>query len=256
MKLSASKIFCGFQDSHSSFENHTWVDDRQAMARLKNAVVHKLGNILGFEMEELKMGIFIFIDGKKKKTCRPTRHQRAAYSGYIKGHGINFQGGMLPNGINIAFLPMETARCSDPRLYRLTSTEERFQNISRRIGSPFIGYADKLYPYKERLVRTPKGVLEGGQKALRSAFSAVRQAVEWGFGVDSNNHTGNDYFRKLKLLQSSAGVGALTWVCVFISNCNTCMRGSNQVSSYFGIDPPTLAEFTTIPPRVILEQEE
>ncbi len=243
----AKTIFDRFQASHSTFEHHKWVEGEGVMKGLQDAVVDKLESILEYSMDELEMGIFIFIDGKKKRTCRPSLQQRAAYSGYLKGHGINYQGGTLPNGINILFLPMDTARRSDPYLYRLTGTEDSFRAISARYGGPCRGYADKLYPFKEHLVRTPKGRLSTGEEAMRKAFSAVRNSVEWGFGFDTNNFTGHDYFRRLKILQSSAGIGIVTWVCSFLSNCITCMRGSNQVSSYFNLNPPTLNEFLEIP---------
>tara|TARA_R110002050_G_scaffold98028_1_gene203716 strand:+ start:121 stop:1380 length:1260 start_codon:yes stop_codon:yes gene_type:complete len=243
----ASKIFEKFSKSHSTFQFHDWVEGQGSMSRLQVAVLNKMEAILGYSMEELNMGIFIFIDGKKKRTCRPSQHQRAAYSGYLKGHGINFQGGTLPNGISIVFLPMETARRSDPHLYRVTMTEESLAAISGRKGRPCRGYADKLYPFKEHLVRTPKGKLSKGEETLRKAFSAVRNSVEWGFGFDTNNFTGNDYFRRLKILQSAAGLGVITWVCSFFSNCIACMRGGNQVSSYFNLTPPTLEEYLRIP---------
>ena len=44
-------------------------------------------------------GIWGFIDGTLRKTCRPSRFQRLAYSGHKRCHGIKFQSVVTPDGM-------------------------------------------------------------------------------------------------------------------------------------------------------------
>ncbi|OQV19786.1 hypothetical protein BV898_06059 [Hypsibius exemplaris] len=52
-----------------------------------------------------------FIDGTMLGTCRPIKHQKVAYSGHKRHHGIRFQAVMYPNGmIGHLYGPIEGRR--------------------------------------------------------------------------------------------------------------------------------------------------
>jgi hypothetical protein len=43
--------------------------------------------------------VVAFIDGTFRRTCRPSSHQRQAYSGHKRAHGLKFQGLLTPDGL-------------------------------------------------------------------------------------------------------------------------------------------------------------
>ena len=52
-----------------------------------------------------------FIDGTLRKTCRPNRFQKAAYSGHKRAHGIKFQLVLAPDGLIVSlFGPIAGSR--------------------------------------------------------------------------------------------------------------------------------------------------
>jgi hypothetical protein len=51
------------------------------------------------------------------------------------------------------------------------------------------------------------------------------------------------YKMQQKIMLSNVGTSVL--VAMFLTNCNCCYYGGNQISFYFDMCPPTLQEFLT-----------
>lgn len=93
-----------------------------------------------------------------------------------------------------------------------------------------------LKPYCSRIL-TPE------QVAFNRAMSSVRQAVEWGFGKVIIEFAFLDFRKNQKLLLQH--VGQMYKVGVILTNCHTCLYGS-QTGTYFNIVPPTLEQYLNI----------
>jgi hypothetical protein len=65
-------------------------------------------------------------------------------------------------------------------------------------------------------------------------------SVEWGFGKITGLWSFLDFQRNLKVLLSP--VGAYYIVGALLTNCHTCLNGS-QTSVYYGCNPPSLEEY-------------
>jgi hypothetical protein len=69
----------------------------------------------------------------------------------------------------------------------------------------------------------------------------ARVSVEWGFGLVTNTFQTTDFARWNRMFLTRP---ALQYrVATLLRNCITCIRGSNQISRFFHIDPPSLDDF-------------
>ena len=78
------------------------------------------------------------------------------------------------------------------------------------------------------------------QLAYNAAMSKVRVGVEWVFGDIVNFFKFLDFKKNLKIGLSP--IAKMYMVCALLTNVRTCVYGS-MTSSYFNLDPPTLAEY-------------
>lgn len=104
----------------------------------------------------------------------------------------------------------------------------------------FAIYGDPAYPLSSTLLRPFRGaaVLAEAELAFNASMSSVRESVEWGFGTITNTFQSLDFQRKEKMLERPLA----QWyqVAAFLVNCRACLRGGNQISKYFGLNPPSL----------------
>lgn len=115
------------------------------------------------------------------------------------------------------------------KLERLTGNED------------FVVYGDPAYPLRPLLMKPYGGShLSPAQQAFNCGMSAVREAVEWGFGKVLAEFAFLDFKKNQKLLWQQ--VAAMYKVATILSNCHTTIYGS-QVSSYFSLQPPKLQEY-------------
>ncbi|GAV06746.1 hypothetical protein RvY_16683 [Ramazzottius varieornatus] len=105
--------------SFSRIFNHTVMLIHREHGHLLRAIIHPWmnGNTLTtFASKITARGAPLetcvrFIDGTMRLTCRPSRSQKAAFTGHKRQHGIKFQSVMYPNGvIGHLFGPMERCR--------------------------------------------------------------------------------------------------------------------------------------------------
>lgn len=95
--------------------------------------------------------------------------------------------------------------------------------------TPFAGRAEDLLPHQ----------LEFNQSMKR-----LRASVEWGFQKVVCLFAFVDFRKKQKLLLQD--LDAMYKVAVLLTNCHTCLYGS-QTATYFHIAPPTLNEYFGLP---------
>lgn len=108
-------------------------------------------------------------------------------------------------------------------------------------GHEYVIYGDPAYPLKRLLFKPFGGTcLAPHHKHFNRKMSTVRQAVEWGFAKIANEFAFVDYKKNQKLMLQK--VPTQYKAATILANCHTCMYGS-QVSAYFDLEPPCLAEY-------------
>jgi hypothetical protein len=102
-------------------------------------------------------------------------------------------------------------------------------------------YGDPAYPHRQQLQAPYKGSrLSAQQLEFNTRMSMNRVVVEWAFGKVISLFAFLDYKKNLKLYLQP--VAKLYMVGVLLTNCHTCLNGS-QTTSKFNVAPPTLDEY-------------
>jgi hypothetical protein len=175
----------------------------------------------------------------------PGHRQDALYSVYYGGHGLKYQIVVSPCGLIEDCAGPYAGRIGDGRMVQRSLLNERlgtFCTVPGLANANFYVYGDPAYarntfidrPYR-RANMTP---LEEHHNAL---MSSVRVSVKQNIGLVTNNFPALDFVRQQRTAVGTVGVNYL--VCVILTNMLTCARGRNQISDYFGVAPPTVAEF-------------
>ena len=179
-----------------------------------------------------------FIDG----TVMPIKNQREVYNGHKRTHALKYQSLVIPNSIvaNL-FGPIEGRRHDAALL-----AESDLMNNIRYFADenmPLCIYGDSAYPLNEHLLCPYKGgLITEDQEKFNKSMSSARQCVEWTFGKISTLFAFVDYKKNQKLYLQP--VGMYYSVCAILTNCHTCLYGS-QTASYFNVEPPQLEEYLT-----------
>jgi hypothetical protein len=104
-------------------------------------------------------------------------------------------------------------------------------------------YGDSIYTASEAIVRAIRGVmLVDVVKRQNQSLNMLRVEVEHAFGKMKGLWQAVHFKPKQKVLDSPVGVGRVWKVAFFLTNCHTCLRGS-QMSAKFGCSPPHLATY-------------
>ena len=189
------------------------------------------------------------LDGTLRRIARPSLGgytgivQESTYSGMDKVHGLKYLCVTLPNGLIIMFGP-KTGNTNDSTL--LLQSGWSIQMAGDNMLRDYVFIVDRGFGYRNNLVvgpvRRPRlGDLTAEEKRWNKALSRVRTSVEWSFGAVANSFQHLEMKRYQRVLETPV---ALQYrAAVFLSNCRTCMRGGNVVSKYFGMPPPSLAEY-------------
>ena len=195
--------------------------------------------------------IWGFIDCTIRRIARPTKWQRAAYSGHKKFHALKFQAIMLPNGMFGHLFGPEEGRRNDNHLLAKskiletcaahavregtdenTPAQERYLQI---FGDPAYGVSNQIIsPYAGAGDRTEE------EREWNAKMAAVRIEVEHGFGIVSNTWPFLNAGWKMHVYRSPCG--RYYRAGVLFTNALNCMR-YNQVAQYFNCEPPSLLEY-------------
>jgi hypothetical protein len=145
----------------------------------------------------------------------------------------------------------------DNKIARLSNLDYRLSTFCRFPGFPhpeFYIYGDPAYG-RTRYIQKPYPRLSanGAQQRHNTTMSSVRVSVENQIGEVTNTFPGLDFTRSQKLGNRTAC--SMYLAAVILRNLLTCVRGYNQVSQYFDLTPPTVAEFLRArdeaPPRLV-----
>ena len=184
-----------------------------------------------------------FIDGTVRPICRPQTNQKLVYNGHKRVHGLKFQSIAVPNGL-IAHLygPIEGRRHDAGMLRESRVLTQMQRHMTAPNGRLFSVYGDPAYPLSDGHILAPYrgGAISRNQMLFNKRMSAVRICVEWAFGKVISLFAYLD-FKKNQKLQLQP-VGKYYKVAVLLTNCHTCLYGS-ETGTFFNVDPPTLQEY-------------
>lgn len=117
----------------------------------------------------------------------------------------------------------------------------KLEEASSGQDQDFVIYGDPAYPLRPLLMKPYGGCnITPVQQLFNAKMSGVRQCVEWGFGKVVAEFAFLDFKKNQKLLWQQ--VAHMYKVATILSNCHTCMYGS-QVCSYFNLSPPSLRDY-------------
>lgn len=162
------------------------------------------------------------------------------YNGHKRIHSIKYQSLMLPNGIIANLFGPVNGRRHDGFLLAKSQLLQKLDQKFGRFSSPPHAYADTGYPLKKYLMVPFKGAVTRRHKKLNKEMSKLRVTAEWGFSKILQLFPFVDFKKNLKIYKQE--VGNFYKVAVILTNCHTCLYGS-QVGSYFEIEPPLLEEY-------------
>lgn len=186
-----------------------------------------------------------FLDGTFIQVCRPGgpyAHQRQLWSRYYKAHGYKFQSVMLPNGIMSSLHGPVAGRFSDSTMLARSSVLRELEELSARMAWHIALYGDSAYPRGPHLLRGLKRhmIHQQLQQDLQTAMNQSRTSVEWGFGAIEAQYP----WMTAMLQKAKLSPIAVHWqTAALLTNCYACLTGGNVVSDFFGLRPPTLAQY-------------
>ena len=182
-------------------------------------------------------GVWGFIDGTLRKTCRPSLFQRLAYSGHKRCHGIKFQSVTMPDGlIALMFGPIPGSRHDSFMLgeSNLIQQLREVVPLDHRGIPAYQLYGDPAYPQS--------GVLFGGFRNPRAGsieanwnteMSRVRESVEWMFKEITTQWSFLDFKQSMRIFKSP--IAKFYVIGAFLTNLRCCCYGS-QTILYFRCD--------------------
>ncbi|XP_070379262.1 uncharacterized protein [Dermacentor albipictus] len=180
-----------------------------------------------------------FVDGTARRICRPSVGQQDHFSGHKRHHVQKYQAVMCPNGLVCQMDGPFHGRRHDAGILKKTALYQNLEKVAQ--GHEYVIYGDPAYPLRPLLLKPFGGAsLQPYEAHFNKRMSTVRQAVEWGFGEVAADFAFVDFHKNQKMTQQR--VGRMYKVATLLSNCRTCMYGS-QVSTYFGIAPPSFREY-------------
>lgn len=192
--------------------------------------------------------VFGFIDGTKIAITRPKPRpgrkenlQKQVYSGHKRIHCLNFQSVVVPDGLAIHFWGPVEGKRHDITLLRESMLLEFFAERSDVFGGYYL-YGDPAYGVQRFILSAFRQArLTETQQAFNARMSSVRECVEWKFAHLKMLFAFIDYKKSLKLRMGP--IGKYVIVSMFLANCHTCYNGKNQISEYFGVQPPPLEDY-------------
>ena len=190
--------------------------------------------------------IWGFIDGTLKPICRPSKNQKAAYSGHKRIHGIKFQNVTTPDGY-IAHLSGPIAGCRHDSAM-LGESQLRTQlelAMPGTDGNPIYAmYGDPAYPLSQYLLGGFNGAAAGSAEAKwNKRMSKARICVEWTFGEVGKQFRGLSLKQSMQLYR--VPVAKYYFTAVFLINCRNCFYGS-QTTDYFKCAQLPLDEYIAL----------
>ena len=192
--------------------------------------------------------IWSLLDGVFVRFGRPSldgyrgADQRAEYNGSKKGHGINHQGLLTPDGIFVAMHGPNNGKTNDKKSLRESGLLDRVKKHCIIAGVLYGIFSDSGYTHGDPALQVPvKGPNKtAAEKSYNNTMSKFRVPVEWGFGKIYSLWGYVAYHQNLRL--HSQPVASYWRVAALLTNCHSCLYG-NQTSVYFGVPTPGLFDY-------------
>lgn len=155
-------------------------------------------------------------------------------------HCLKYQSVCTPDGLIINLQGAYQGRRHDAAVLRESGLLDQLQQYTVFPDQEFVLYGDEGYGLMNLLIR-PYSRHEINQNPQRQIFNnamrAMRITVEWGFGKIIQIFAFLDYRKNQKLLLQD--VSSMYTVAVLLTNCHTCLYGSNT-GNYFNVNAPEL----------------
>ncbi|KXS08770.1 hypothetical protein M427DRAFT_106414, partial [Gonapodya prolifera JEL478] len=166
------------------------------------------------------------------------------YNGWKRTHAIKFQGVLIADGIVRISGPHNRKR-HDSRIFQESGLSETLINHARLPDGRRIQlYGDPAYGWNPLITAPFCSVRITDVQSMHNAdMSAVRIAVEWCFGKVLALFAWVDFKENQKLLLQPLGL--YNKVAVLLTNCHTCIYGS-QVVDLLRVDPPPLETYLRV----------
>lgn len=151
---------------------------------------------------------------------------------------------MLTNGLIGRFDGPFIGRRHDSAIYHLSRIVDEFCTLplsNDRIN--FAVYGDSGYG-NQKYVKVGfknRKTLNARQKEFNKLMSSLRIGVEYGFGQIVVQFAFLDFKRGNKMYLSN--LKRFYYVAAFLTNCQSCLKGRNQISAIFKSYVPTLEEY-------------
>ncbi|CAB1099103.1 unnamed protein product [Ectocarpus sp. CCAP 1310/34] len=185
--------------------------------------------------------------GLHRRNCaRPIRNQRFFYNGYKRKHAIKFQGVVTPDGLFVELYGAVVGTRHDGHLLAQSALLEKLQtHMNSPSGHRYCLYGNPAYGQTDH-IQCPfsvsvNGPLTPAMRNFNKSMSRCRVTVEWGFKEMTSKWAFIDMKCQHKFLLSP--VATQYKVATLLSNFHSCLNGGNQISQYFGVEPPTLEEY-------------
>lgn len=178
--------------------------------------------------------------------------QRAFYTGRKKRHALKVLSFCLPNGLTAAIYGPTSARRHDVTLLAWSGIDPFLTQIQLGQGNLYAFYGDSAFqgPWLNIRTRHKPTVLhplteqeEDENKAMKKA----RETIEWSYGLITELWNLAATKWRFKLETDPQVVMEQVRVMHLLTNCRTCLHGSNVSSgNTFNCPPPSLQIYLTL----------
>jgi hypothetical protein len=195
------------------------------------------------EMHTGIRGVFSFIDGTVRPTCKPEIFQAVVYNGKDKTHALKYQVVVTPDGImRHVYGPVCGSRHDQHMVHASKVLEWITSHGKCSTGEPFVCYADAGYAVAPGLMRPfADEMINIEHNAFNQVMSSVRICVEWEFG-DIVTHWAHVNYKRSQIIANGSRPGQQYIVAALLTNCRNCLR-PGQTSKYFKCAPPALEKY-------------
>jgi hypothetical protein len=214
------------------------------MSNPKQLTADKMEEFSGVVEERVGMpGIFSFIDGTVRPTCKPEIFQAVVYNGKDKTHALKYQVVVTPDGMmRHVYGPVCGSRHDQHMVHASKVLQWVTSHGCCATGEPFVCYADAGYALAPGLMRPfADEAINIEHKAFNEVMSSVRICVEWEFG-DIVTQWAHVNYKRSQLIANGSRPGQQYIVAALLTNCRNCVR-PGQTSKYFKCTPPSLEEY-------------
>ncbi len=180
-----------------------------------------------------------FIDGTLCAVCQPGVGQQELYSSHKRHHGLKYQHVMCLNGMVCHTYGPYVGRKHDTTMYVDSDIEKQLLHVKGCNGDQLVLYGDGGYTKSPYLMIPFRGE-KTEEQMFNIQMSSVRSSVEWGFSRLCSLWAFCNFYANQKVFLQP--VGKYFLVATILTNCHTSLYG-NEISSYFGMDPPSLEEY-------------